>query len=323
MSLQKYSEVLKEAIDKHSYGESPRELYEPLEYIMSLGGKKMRPLLTLVTANLFTKNWETALKPALGLEVFHNFTLMHDDIMDQATLRRGKETVHQKWDVNTAILSGDVMLVAAYDLMCQAEDKYLRKVLRRFNKTAAEVCEGQQLDMLFAEKSDVSKEDYLEMIRLKTSVLVGYAMELGGILGGADEETCNKLFRIGENMGLGFQQMDDVLDVYGDPEKFGKKVGGDIIENKKTWLALRAFEKAEGTPLEKELMGWYTVQDEEAKVKGVRSIFDTLEIRKEGEALADKYFNNAEEDLIELSVVNKEAKEELIRLFNLIRNRDK
>jgi len=323
MSLQRFDSVLAEAFEEHVYGESPEELYEPIRYIISLGGKRIRPLLTLITANLFTENWQSSVSPAMAVEVFHNFTLMHDDIMDQAPLRRGKATVHSKWDTNRAILSGDVMLVAAYELLSRIEEKYLKAALSRFNRTAAEVCEGQQLDMLFAERPEVTKEDYLEMIRLKTSVLVGFAMELGGISAGADEATCRELYTIGENLGLGFQQTDDILDVYADPEVFGKQVGGDIIENKKTWLLLRAVEKSAGSPFEKDLLGWLFVTDPVAKVKGVRGIYDALDIRSEATALAEEYFQKAEKGLAELQVPRPEQKQFLQTIIHQIRTRNK
>lgn len=323
MSLQKFSDALSVAFSEHVYGESPQELYEPLYYIMSLGGKRIRPVLTLISAALFSDDWKKAIKPAMAVEVFHNFTLMHDDIMDQAPLRRGKETVHIKWDTSTAILSGDVMLVAAYELLSSVDEKYLKEALKRFNRTAAEVCEGQQLDMLFAERSDVTKEDYLEMIRLKTSVLVGLAMELGGLVAGANEETRKQLYEIGVNIGLGFQQTDDVLDVYADPEKFGKQVGGDILENKKTWLVLRASEKAAGTHFEEDLIGWFAVDGSEQKINGVRSIFDALNIREEGMALASDFFKKAEDGVNALNGVNTEVKEVLVDLINQIKNREK
>lgn len=323
MSLEKFSDSLEREFKHYVYGESPAELYEPIHYIMALGGKRIRPLLTLLTAHLFTEDWEKALSPAMAVEVFHNFTLMHDDIMDQAPIRRGKATVHRQWDVNRAILSGDVMLVAAYELLGRMEEKYLKNGLLRFNRTAAEVCEGQQLDMLFADRKDVTKEDYLEMIRLKTSVLVGFAMELGGISAGVDAATCRKLYGIGESLGLGFQQTDDILDVYADPEVFGKQVGGDIIENKKTWLLLRAMEKSAGTPFEGELKGWLSATDSEAKVKGVRAVYDALDIRSEATALAEAYFQQAEESLAELAVPRPEQKEYLNAIINQIRTRQK
>lgn len=323
MSLQKYSAALSQAFEEHVFGEYPKDLYEPLHYILSLGGKRIRPLLTVVSAGLFSKNWEKAIKPAMAVEVFHNFTLMHDDIMDQAPIRRGKETVHIKWDVNTAILSGDVMLVCAYELLSHVEPSKLSYALKRFNKTAAEVCEGQQLDMMNALKPNVTKEEYLEMIRLKTSVLVGFALELGAIVEGQSDEVSTALYNIGVNIGLGFQQMDDVLDVWADPEKFGKQVGGDILENKKTWLLLRAFEKAEGTPFEKELMGWMNVTDQNAKVNGVRTIFETLGIKEEGTALAYAYFDKAVEEMKKLSVTNEDARKDILNLIEQIKFREK
>lgn len=323
MTLQKFSKALDEAFEDYAYGESPRELYEPIQYILSLGGKRFRPQLTLISAALFTPDWEKAIKPAMAVEVFHNFTLMHDDIMDQAPLRRGKQTVHTQWDTNRAILSGDVMLVAAYELMMSLPDQQLRQALRRFNRTAAEVCEGQQLDMLFAEKAGVSKEDYLEMIRLKTSVLLGFACELGGIVAGQDENTCQKLFDIGVNMGLGFQQMDDVLDVWADAAKFGKQVGGDIIENKKTWLVLRAFEKAKGTQFEHDLKTLFSEKDPEKKVNGVRAVFNHLQIREEGIELANAYFQKAEVGLNDLKVSHTAMKSLFYEFLEIIKKRDK
>jgi geranylgeranyl diphosphate synthase type II len=315
MSFKSYLEALNKEFENYTYGENPTELYEPITYIMSLGGKRLRPLLTLMSANLWLYNWQKVLKPAMAVEVFHNFTLMHDDIMDQAPLRRGQPTVHEKWDTNTAILSGDVMLVAAYELLGHAEDRYFKQVINRFNKTAAEVCEGQQLDMVFATKTDVKKEDYIEMIRLKTSVLLGFAMELGGILADADEESISLLNEIGVNLGLGFQLNDDILDVYADPEKFGKQVGGDIIENKKTWLLLDAIEKAKGTAEEKTLELWLSKKKFDAleKVETIRAIYDKFEIRADAEAEAKTYFSKAAEALNKLNVT--EDKKELLRTF--------
>lgn len=323
MSIERFSTALEKEFSTYIFGESPRELYEPLHYILALGGKRIRPLLTLLSANLFQEKWERGLKPAMAVEVFHNFTLMHDDIMDQAPLRRGKPTVHNHWDTNRAILSGDVMLVSAYELLSEVDGPALRTALKRFNTTAAEVCEGQQFDMLFAERVDVSKEDYLEMIRLKTSVLVGFAMELGGILAGAEADVCRALYKIGENLGLGFQMTDDILDVYADPKVFGKQVGGDIIENKKTWLYLRALEKAQGTAAEEELQAYLTLEDKERKVEGVRSLFTALGIREEATDVANAYFQKAEEGLNSLRCPRADQKAIIAELFHQIRNRQK
>jgi geranylgeranyl diphosphate synthase, type II len=284
-------------IAQTKYGDSPVELYDPIEYIMSLGGKKMRPLLTLMAAEMFSDNWQKALKPAIAVEVFHNFTLMHDDIMDDAPLRRGKSTVHEKWNPNIAILSGDVMLVCAYELMLNAEIEKLPHILKRFNRTAAGVCEGQQMDMNFASRNDVSKEEYIEMIRLKTSVLLGFALELGGIIADADQESVNLLYEIGEKIGIGFQLKDDILDVYGDPEKFGKQVGGDIIENKKTWLLIEAMNRATGDT-KTELEKWLSIDKSNppvggwgAKVEAVTNIYNSLNIRQLADSEMNRYFD--------------------------------
>ncbi|GAB3181147.1 polyprenyl synthetase family protein [Telluribacter humicola] len=285
-------QVLQTDIEQNTYGEHPVELYEPIRYIMSLSGKRLRPLMTLMAAALYTDDWQRALKPAQAVEVFHNFTLMHDDIMDQAPLRRGQPTVHEKWNTNIAILSGDVMLVRAYDLLLDVEVDRIRKVLARFNQTAAEVCEGQQLDINFETRWDVSEQEYLEMIRLKTSVLLGFALELGGIIGGADEEATQLLYEAGVSMGVGFQLKDDLLDVYGDPAKFGKQVGGDIIANKKTFLLIEALERAQGET-RAELDRWLSEKefDKEEKVKAVTTIYDSLGIRTFTEQKINEYFS--------------------------------
>lgn len=304
ITLQPFLTAIQTEIDKTIYGETPVELYEPIDYIMALGGKRMRPALTLIAANLFTDNWQHALKPAVAVEVFHNFTLMHDDIMDAAPLRRGQATVHEKWGDDVAILSGDVMLVAAYDLLTTVDDKYFKRVIKRFNRTAAEVCEGQQFDMNFATRDDVTEEEYLNMIRLKTSVLLGFALELGGIISDADEKAIELLYQAGVNMGLGFQLKDDLLDVYGDPEKFGKQVGGDIIENKKTWLLLKALEKSKASnpELYEDLQNWISTTGKDTeKVKAVTEIYDKLGIKIAAENVVNMYF---EKGLAALKSIN-------------------
>ncbi|TDB60437.1 polyprenyl synthetase family protein [Arundinibacter roseus] len=284
-------QILQNEIEKNSYGEHPIELYEPIRYIMSLGGKRFRPLMTLMATSVYTDDWQKALKPAQAVEVFHNFTLMHDDIMDCAPLRRGKPTVHEKWNANIAILSGDVMLIRAYDLLLDIESDRLRRVLQRFNQTAAEVCEGQQLDMNFETRWDVTEAEYLTMIRLKTSVLLGFALEMGGIIGGADAQATTLLYEAGVNMGIGFQLKDDLLDVYGDPAKFGKQVGGDIIANKKTFLLIEALERAEGKA-KADLDQWLASEtfDKVEKVAAVRGIYDSLGIRDFTEQKISEYF---------------------------------
>lgn len=291
MSPTVFIDALQNEIQLIQYGQHPPELYDPIRYIMSLGGKRMRPLLTLMATYLFTDDWQKAVRPALAVEVFHNFTLMHDDIMDQAPLRRGQPTVHEKWNNNIAILSGDVMLVSAYGLLLNVEADKMKPVMARFNRTAAEVCEGQQLDMNFETRWDVKEAEYIEMIRLKTSVLLGYALELGGLIAGADQDTTSHLYEGGMNIGIGFQLKDDLLDVYGDPAKFGKQVGGDIIANKKTFLLIEALEQAEGK-IKEELIAWLTRTDfdKEEKVGAVTAIYDQLGIREITEARISDYF---------------------------------
>lgn len=285
------ADALRYQFEQTQYGHAPAELYDPIRYIMSLGGKRIRPLMTLLAASLFTDNWQTALKPAVAVEVFHNFTLLHDDIMDNAPLRRGQPTVHEKWNANIAILSGDVMLVKAYEQLLDVEATYLRQVLRRFSQTAAEVCEGQQMDMNFESRDTVSEAEYIDMIRLKTSVLLGFAFELGGIVAGADADSTLHLYDAGVNIGIGFQLKDDLLDVYGDPVKFGKQVGGDIMANKKTFMLIEALERADGQ-IRTELLDWLsrTDFDKIKKVQAVTAIYDTLGIRQLAEARITDYF---------------------------------
>lgn len=309
--------------EKQSYGEHPIALYEPIRYIMSLGGKRFRPLLTLLAASIYSDNWENAVKPAMAVEVFHNFTLMHDDIMDQAPLRRGKPTVHEKWNANTAILSGDVMLIKAYDLLLDIPAEKLRRVLERFNKTAAEVCEGQQLDMNFETRWDVTEEEYLGMIRLKTSVLLGFALELGGIIGGADEESIQLLYSAGENMGIGFQLKDDLLDVYGDPDKFGKQVGGDIISNKKTFLLIEALSKADNAS-KTELDKWIGLEtfDKQEKVAAITAIYENLGIRAFTEQKIQEYFTKGLSSLHALKI-DERRKQPLLQFAEQLVEREK
>ncbi|MEO6521089.1 MAG: polyprenyl synthetase family protein [Mucilaginibacter sp.] len=281
-------------ISNKSYGASPVELYEPINYIMSLGGKRLRPCLLLMACDMFGGDVEQALAPALAIEVFHNFTLMHDDIMDKAPLRRGKPTVHEKWNANVAILSGDVMMVESNKLIMQVKDNILRPVLDVFNDTAVGVCEGQQIDMNFETRSDVRIDEYINMIRLKTAVLVGGALKMGALVGGADDAEGTLLYNFGEQLGIAFQLQDDILDVYGDPEKFGKQVGGDIISNKKTYLLIKALELAKGDTLN-ELNKWLSVEDFDAseKVETVKSIYNQLNIREQAEAEMNQYAEKA------------------------------
>ena len=291
MTPTQLADTLFRQFEQTQYGQSPAELYDPIRYIMGLGGKRMRPLMTLLAASLFTDDWQKALKPAVAVEVFHNFTLLHDDIMDQAPLRRGQPTVHEKWNANIAILSGDVMLVKAYEQLLDVETTYLRQVLKRFSQTAAEVCEGQQMDMNFESRQTVTEAEYIDMIRLKTSVLLGFALELGGIVAGADADSTQWLYDAGVNIGIGFQLKDDLLDVYGDPAKFGKQVGGDIIANKKTFLLIEALERAEGQ-VRIDLLDWLgrATFDKADKVSAVTAIYNQLGIRELTEIRIADYF---------------------------------
>ncbi len=272
-------------------GKTPQELYDPITYILSLDGKRIRPLLSLLAHGIYNSNPEEILSQAAAVEVFHNFTLMHDDIMDDAPLRRGKKSVHVKWNKNVAILSGDVMLVKAYDLLLPTEAEKLGEVIRLFNKTASEVCEGQQFDMNFETMESVDEEEYLKMIRLKTAVLLGFALQLGALLAGAEKDDTQKLYDFGVNIGVGFQLKDDLLDVYADQAKFGKQVGGDIISNKKTFLLIKALDLAKGEDAEA-LNHWLsqTQFDKEEKVTAVRTIYDKLGIKALTEAKMNAYF---------------------------------
>lgn len=298
-----FIDAIQTELQRTDYGQHPPELYDPIRYIMSLGGKRMRPLLTLMATYLFTDDWQRAVRPALGVEVFHNFTLMHDDIMDQAPIRRGQPTVHEQWNANIAILSGDVMLVNAYQLFLDVDADKLQPVLARFSRTAAEVCEGQQMDMNFETRWDVTEAEYIEMIRLKTSVLLGYSLELGGLIAGADAETNRHLYEGGVNIGIGFQLKDDLLDVYGDPAKFGKQVGGDIIANKKTFMLIEALEKATGS-VRDELTDWLTRIDfdKAEKVAAVTAIYDELGIRQIAKSRVNAYFERGFANLEQIDV---------------------
>lgn len=274
MRIEEYKEAFLGYLQKQIAVTEPKNLYEPISYILDLGGKRLRPILVLMGAKAFGGNHEDALDAALAVEVFHNFTLLHDDIMDDAPLRRSQATVHEKWDVNTAILSGDAMLILAYKFLESYDGATYKKLMQLFNKTALEVCEGQQYDMDFETRNNVSVEEYIKMIGLKTSVLVAAALQMGGIIAGASDEDAKKIYDFGLNLGLAFQLQDDYLDAFGDAATFGKQVGGDIMENKKTYLYIEALKHA--APAEKEeLEYWYaqTLVDNAKKVSRVKELF--------------------------------------------------
>ncbi len=278
-----------------SFNKEPRALYRPVKYIMNLGGKHVRPVLLLMAHNLFDDRLDKALPPALAIEMFHNFSLLHDDIMDQAQVRRGKPAAHIQFGTNTAILAGDVMLIYVYDFLTRSvPPPNLSNVLAIFNRMAIEVCEGQQMDMDFESFPSVSIDEYLEMITLKTAVLIGSALQIGAILGGATSEDARQLYLFGKNMGIAFQIQDDLLDAFGDPALFGKKIGGDIVQNKKTYLYLKARQNA--NPDQLQLLHTYYTQensDESAKIKAVTQLFLQLGVDRSAEQLKDKYQQTA------------------------------
>lgn len=293
----------------------PEELYAPINYILQIGGKRLRPAVLLLTCYLFKGKYKHALPAALAIEVFHNFTLVHDDIMDNAPLRRGMPTVHEKYDINTGILSGDVMFVHAFDLLLKLEDqKHFPTLLKIFTKLAVEVCEGQQMDMNFEKQQEVKIDEYLRMIELKTSVLVAGAMKIGALLGGADLEDAEAAYQFGRNLGISFQLQDDLLDTYGDPEKFGKKVGGDIVQNKKTFLYLKALELADQNQRSRLYELYRENQlNEKEKIEKVVQIFNQLGIKEETELIKEEYKNNAFSFLRKLNI--EEDRRNLLEKF--------
>lgn len=289
-AIESYNYWIEHEIRKQKFGKQPVSLYEPIRYLMSLGGKRMRPLLTLLSYALFKKDVKSIVQYAVAVEAFHNFTLMHDDIMDNAPLRRGNATVHKKWNVNTAILSGDVMLVKVYDMFLSLKPETLKAVLDAFNSCAVEVCEGQQWDMEFENMNLVNHDQYLRMIRQKTGVLLGFSLELGGLLANASKADCKALREFGINIGIGFQLMDDYLDAYADPKKFGKQVGGDILANKKTYLLITALEKANADQ-QKELNKWLNSRTSpKQKIKAVKALYDALDVPSLTQRKINAYF---------------------------------
>ena len=298
----------------------PKSLYDPIEYILSLGGKRIRPAFVLMACNIYNDNVVTALKPDLGLEMFHNFTLLHDDLMDEADKRRNKPTVHKVWNANTAILSGDAMLIAAYQLIGETKSESLKEILDLFTVTALEICGGQQYDMEFESRTDVTENEYIEMIRLKTAVLLACALKMGAIMGNAPKADADALYQFGINIGLAFQLQDDLLDVYGNTATFGKNIGGDILCNKKTFMlinALRLSSNAQKT----ELNNWITKKtfDPAEKIAAVTAIYDQLRLKELSEEKIHAYYNEAMNNLTSLSVAPERLttlKEVSARLMN-------
>jgi geranylgeranyl diphosphate synthase type II len=277
-SLTTYSTYLENVLQKEHFPAQPTNLYDPLRYFLQLGGKRMRPMLSLMACKMTGSDFEKALPAALAVEYFHNFSLIHDDIMDAAPIRRGQATVHEKWNANIAILSGDVLLVKAYEQLAKYDSSTFHALFNVFNKTAIEVCEGQQMDMDFELRNEVSEAEYLEMIRLKTSVLLGCALQIGGIVGGASQKDAQLLYSFGEELGLAFQIQDDILDLYGDSAQVGKQVGGDVLANKKTLLSIRAKKVADSTQLQT-LAALEQLQEPLLKVQQTKELYTTLGAR--------------------------------------------
>lgn len=308
-----YSE-LKDVIDRAlanlSYNNEAPRLIDPIKYILSIGGKRLRPVMSLMACNLFSDKIDDAIIPAAGLEIFHNFTLVHDDIMDRSTMRRGFPSVHNKWNVNQAILSGDVMAFVANECFLQTPAENLVRVFRIFNKAAVEVCVGQQIDMNFEKAVIVSQGEYLRMIELKTAVLLAASLKIGAVIGAADEKDAELLYDFGRNLGLAFQIQDDVLDVWGDSKVFGKKQGGDIASNKKTFLYVKAMEAASGKQ-GKQLHDLFSEKenDPDVKIKKVTELYDELNLRETTETIAYDYINKAFGFLQKVSVDEKRKKE--------------
>ncbi len=309
--LKKYNTTLAGELKKTVQIKEPEQLYEPIQYIVNIGGKRLRPILTLLTCDFFGTDFKKAMPAALAIELFHNFSLIHDDIMDNAPLRRGKETVHERWDINTGILSGDAMLILAYQLFEEYEPELFRELAKLFSKTAIEVCEGQQYDVDFEDRDDVTIDEYIKMIDYKTAVLLGAAMKMGAIVAGASESCKENMYKFGRNLGIAFQLQDDYLDVFGNPESFGKQVGGDIIENKKTFLYLTALKSSETLQAE-ELEHLYTINPKSpfGKIEAVTRIFKDSGAAEKTQAEISKYTKKANEFLGQIKI-SEEKKIEL------------
>ncbi|MFV0554079.1 MAG: polyprenyl synthetase family protein [Mangrovibacterium sp.] len=301
----------------------PVNLYRPVKYILDIGGKRLRPAMVLLSSELFDGSQEDALKAALSVELFHNFTLLHDDIMDNADIRRGKPTVHKQYDINTAILSGDAMSIHSYQYLLQCESPNIMSVIKLFTRTAIEVCEGQQYDMDFETRIDVSADEYLEMIRLKTAVLLACCFKTGALLGNASEQDADLMYDFGINLGLAFQLQDDYLDTYGDVEVFGKRIGGDIVCNKKTYLLIHALKNA-SPELRKQLLAWIDKKDfdEEEKIAAVKAIYDEIGVAAINQAAIDTYYEQAVSCLNALQL-SADKKTILFELADAIMKREK
>ncbi len=318
--IEELIELVSNEIDKLSFKGTPAELYEPIEYIMSQGGKRLRPILSLVACDMFGGDVIKSVTPAVSMEMFHNFTLIHDDIMDRAPIRRGLETVYKKWNANIAILSGDALFALAYEKLLAYENDNIIELIHLLNETAVGVCEGQQMDINFETQDNVSIDEYIEMIRLKTAILIGACLKAGAISAYADKKYQDMIYDYGENIGLAFQLMDDLLDVYGNEEKFGKTPGGDIRENKKTYIYLKCIEIASEEDANK-LKDYFSGKefDESEKFQAIKALFEKYNIKAITEELMDEYYKKAMEILEQIPC---EDKTELLRITDLIMHRD-
>lgn len=320
--ISEYVDIINNALDNIEYPQQPDSLYAPIRYELTLGGKRIRPVLMLMACELFGGDINQAIKPAMGLEMFHNFTLLHDDVMDKSDLRRGKPTVHKMWDENHAILSGDAMQIIATQLMTQVTPRFMPAVLETFLKTALEICEGQQFDMEFESRKDVTTDEYINMIRLKTAVLLGCALKIGAIIAGAPIAQANSLYHFGENLGLAFQLQDDYLDVYGDPIIFGKNIGGDITNDKKTFMLIEAMRLAEGKDADtlKKYIGSNDAEPRE-KIDAIVNVYNNLGIDKLCQEKAETFYNAALTCMDEI-LVPEDRKLPLLALAKSLMNRD-
>ena len=319
--MNSYYKLIESAIKELHFNGQPVSLYEPANYMMSLGGKRIRPILTLMSCKMFDGDINIAIQPAVSMEVFHNFTLVHDDFMDNAAMRRGKKTVHEKWNAPTAILAGDVMLVLAYKLLSESSGSKMPEMIGLFNETAIKVCEGQQLDMEFQGKDEISIEEYIDMIGLKTAALLAGCLKMGAIIAGADKKEADLIYTFGYKLGISFQIQDDLLDSFGDPKTFGKSIGGDIVENKKTFLAIKARELAPPAVRIK-LDELATERDYVKKVELILTIYEQLGVKHVTRDLSEKYYAEALACLDKIDVP-EDAKKELRQLAGELLNRNK
>lgn len=313
--------IINKEISELNFEKQPENLYEPIKYVMESGGKRIRPVLTLMACELFGGNYKLALNAALGIEIFHNFTLLHDDMMDNADIRRGMPVVHVKWNRNISLLSGDAMSIITYKLLCKSNINLIQ-ILDVFSNTALNICEGQQYDMDYENKYNVNEDEYLEMIKLKTAVLIACSLKVGALTANASEIECNKIFNFGKNLGIAFQLQDDFLDVYGDVNKFGKKIGGDIISNKKTFLLVNALKKAEDKD-KANLEYWLNAKefDKNEKYEAVKNIFDNLNLKEYAENTMNHYFKMAF-DYFDSIAIEKSKKNYIYDFANSLRYRD-